>query len=250
MIDSHTHLASCEPPDAELVAEAAQAGVHRLLTIGMDEQSNRQAIAAAREHEAVFAAVGRHPNAAEGFDDAAATDLRELAADPHVRAIGETGLDWYRTGAPPDDQHRAFSAQIALAAETGKPLVIHMRDSIADAYAKLDAEADGVTVVLHCFSGDAAQAAQATERGWVCSFAGNVTYPKAESLREAAREVPDELLLVETDAPYLAPQPLRGKRNRPACVTHTAEVVAEQRGVGYQALEQVVEANATRLFGW
>ncbi len=128
MIDSHAHLGSCEPPDGELVARAGDAGVRRILTVGMDEASNRGAIAAAREYDEVFAAVGRHPNAAAGFDDDAAADLRELAADPHVRAIGETGLDYYRDGAPQGDQLRAFEAQIAIARGTGLPLVIHMRD--------------------------------------------------------------------------------------------------------------------------
>ncbi len=258
MIDSHAHLGSCEPPDEDLVGGAAEAGVHRILTVGMDEASNRAAIAAAREHGAVFAAIGRHPNAAAGFDDDAAADLRELAADPHVRAIGETGLDYYREGAPKGDQLRAFETQIAIARGTGLPIVIHVRDgagvedgaAVADCFELLAAEAEGVEVILHCFSAGPRRAQEAVDRGWYVSFAGNVTYPKSEALREAAALVPDELLLVETDSPYLAPQPVRGKRNEPANVVMTAAVVAEARGADPVAQEAAIEANAARLFRW
>jgi TatD DNase family protein len=258
VIDSHAHLGSCKPPDAELVEEAVAAGVKRILTIGMDEGSNREAIAAARVHEEVFAAVGRHPNAALGFDDGAAEDLRKLAADPLVRAVGETGLDYYRDNAPRGDQLRAFEAQIAIARGAELPLVIHMRDAagpvsgqaVADCFELLAVEAEGVDVILHCFSAGPDRAAEAVKRGWYVSFAGNVTYPKAETLREAAALVPDELLLVETDSPYLAPQPVRGKPNSPAQVVMTAQVVAEARGANPAEQEAAIEANAARLFGW
>jgi TatD DNase family protein len=258
VIDSHTHLGSCKPPDAELVEEARAAGVSRILTVGMDEESNRAAIEAARKFDEVFAAVGRHPNAALGFDDDAAADLRALAVDPMVRAIGETGLDYYRDNAPRGDQLRAFEAQIAIARGAGLPLVIHMRDeagpvggeAVADCFELLAAEADGVDVILHCFSAGPDRAAEAVERGWYVSFAGNVTYPKAETLREAAALVPDDRLLVETDSPYLAPQPVRGKPNSPAQVVMTAAVVAEARGVDPAEQEAAIEANAARLFGW
>jgi TatD DNase family protein len=258
VIDSHAHLGSCKPADSQLVAEARAAGVRRILTIGMDEESNRAAIEAARDYDEVFAAVGRHPNAALGFDDEAAADLRELAADPLVRAVGETGLDYYRDNAPRGDQLRAFEAQIDLARSAELPLVIHMRDeagpvagrAVADCFELLAAEADGVDVILHCFSAGPDRAAEATDRGWYVSFAGNVTYPKAETLREAAAVVPDELLLVETDSPYLAPQPVRGKPNSPANVVMTAAVVAEARGADPAEQEAAIEANAARLFGW
>ena len=258
MIDSHAHLGVCEPDDAELVAEARRIGVERILTIGLDEESNAGAIAAAREHEGVFAAVGRHPNSATGFDHAAADAIEELAADPLVRAIGETGLDFYRDRASEKDQVDAFEAQIAIARRTALPLVIHLRDSggpgagraVADAYELLMTEAEGVDVILHCFSATAERAEQAVERGWYLSFAGNVTYPNSGELREAAALVPDDQLLVETDSPFLAPQPARGKPNVPANVTLTAEAVAEVRGVGYQQLDAAVTANAARLFGW
>lgn len=258
MIDSHAHLGICKPETAELVAEAAQLGVERILTIGLDDVSNADAIRIAGEHEGVFAAVGRHPNSATGFDDAAADAIEELAADPLVRAIGETGLDFYREGAPEGDQVRAFEAQIAIARRRELPLVVHLRDSsgpgagraVADAFELLAAEAEGVAVILHCFSATAERAEEAVARGWHISFAGNVTYPGSDELREAAALVPDELLLVETDSPFLAPQAERGKPNRPANVTLTAEAVAEARGVGYEHLGRLVGANAARLFGW
>lgn len=258
MIDTHAHLGICEPDDGELVAEARRLGVERILTIGLDESSNREAVRIASEHEGVFAAVGRHPNSAAGFDSAAAHAIEEIAADPVVRAIGESGLDFYRAGAPEEDQVRAFEAQIGIARRCELPLVIHMRDSsgpgagraVADTFELLVAEAEGVLVILHCFSATAERAAQAAERGWHISFAGNVTYPNSGELREAAAAVPDDLILVETDSPFLAPQPARGKPNRPVNVTLTAETVAEVRGISYQQLDALVSANASRLFGW
>jgi TatD DNase family protein len=258
VIDSHAHLGSCEPPAAELVAAARRVGVERILTIGLDEESNLEAVRIAHEHPEVFAAVGRHPNSAEGFDDEAAAAIEELAADEAVRAIGETGLDYYRDRASEEAQVRAFEAQIAIARRTGLPLVIHVRDSagpgagraVADCYELLAAEAEGVEVILHCFSATPERAEEAAGRGWHVSFAGNVTYPRAEELREAAALVPDRLLLVETDSPYLAPQPVRGKPNSPANVTHTADVVATARGIGYERLDAIVSGNAARLFGW
>lgn len=258
MVDTHAHLGSCEPPDSELVAAAAAAGVGRILTIGMDEGSNGAAITASDEHPEVFAAVGRHPNAAAGFDDDAAEALRSLAADPLVRAVGETGLDYYRDDAPRADQVHAFEAQIAIARGAGLPLVIHMRDgagasdgdAVADCFELLVAEAEGVEVILHCFSAGPSRAAEAVERGWYVSFAGNVTYPKAEELRAACAVVPDERILVETDSPYLTPQPRRGERNQPANVVMTAATVAEARGADPDEQEAAIEANAARLFGW
>lgn len=256
MIDTHAHIGLCKAPASEIVAAAAEAGVRRILTIGLGDDSNPEVVALARKHEAVFASVGRHPNGAEGFDDASAEAMRELCADPLVRAVGETGLDFYRDTAEPAEQRRAFAAQIQIAREAGLPLILHLRDpegsedAVTEAFATLDHEAEGVEIVLHCFSAGPAWAERAAERGWHCSFAGNVTYPKAGALREAAAIVPDDLLLVETDAPYLAPQPVRGRPNQPANVVATAERVAEVRGVPYTRLESVVEANAARLFGW
>src|SRR6266480_4832050 len=244
MVDTHCHLGLCEAPAAGLVRAARAAGVGRILTVGLDEESNGEALELAERHEEVRACVGRHPNSASGFDDAAAAALEELAADPRVAAIGETGLDYYRDGAPRGDQRRAFEAQVEIAASLGKPLVIHMRDSLDDTFEALRAGADGVTVILHCFSGPPEAVAEAADRGWLCSFAGNLTYPSAAGLREAAGLVPDELVLVETDSPFLAPQPMRGRSNQPANVVHTARVLADVRGLAYEGVEELVEANA------
>jgi TatD DNase family protein len=249
LIDSHTHLHLCEPPNAELVAAAEAAGVRRMLTVGVDGASCRAALAAAEDFPQVYAAIGRHPNAATGFDDADLAELRALAAHGRCLAIGETGLDFYREGAPPADQERAFAAQIALARETGKPLVIHSRAADQQTLAQLDAEADGVSVVLHCFSMPG-RLAECLARGYEISFAGNVTYNSAVELSEAAKRVPEDRLLVETDAPYLTPQAVRKQRNQPAFVAYTLRFLAQLRGVSEQQLGASVERNAARVFGW
>ncbi len=255
MIDSHTHLFLCDGPESEVVAAARAAGVGRMLTVGMDATTNRAAIKAAERHAAVFAAVGRHPNEATGFDEEAVVEIARLGAHEKVRAIGETGLDFYRDNADRDDQRRAFAAQIEIARELDLPLVIHARDpdggseAIDEIFATLDASAAGLAVVLHCFLAPW-RVDDAIERGWHCSFSGIVSFPKADALREAAAKLPDALLLVETDAPYLAPQPMRGKPNQPANVVETARAVASARGVSYAELERTVEANARELFGW
>jgi TatD DNase family protein len=257
VVDTHAHIGLCEDEAGAIVARAEAAGVDRVLTVGLGEDSNPGAIELARTHAAVFACVGRHPNSAAGFDSDAAEELAELARDDAVVAVGETGLDYYRDAAPREDQRRAFQAQIAIARELAKPLVIHMRsgegpddDAVDETLAILAAEAEGVEVILHCFSAPADRVAEAAERGWYCSFAGNLTYPKAEELRGAAALVPDELLLVETDAPFLAPQSRRGKRNEPANVVETAAELARVRGIGEAELEELVEANAERVFKW
>ncbi len=255
MIDSHTHLFLCEGAEAELVAAARAAGVGRMLNVGLGGDTNPVAIAAAERHEEVFAAVGCHPNSAAEFDDALGEEIARLAAHEQVRAIGETGLDYYRDGAAAADQRRAFEAQIAIAREHGLPIVIHARDPDGETTASdevfeiLDAQATGVPVVLHCFLAPW-RVEDAIERGWLCSFSGIVTFPKSDALREAAAKLPDELVLVETDAPYLAPQPVRGRPNEPAHVVSTAEALAAARGVSYEELERTVEANARALFGW
>jgi TatD DNase family protein len=249
VIDSHTHLDLCEPPDAELVAAASAAGVERILTVGIDGASCRAALAAAEAFPQVYAAIGRHPNASKGFDDADLAELQALAAHERCLAIGETGLDFYREGASRADQQRAFAAQITLARETAKPLVIHSRAAEADTLAQLGAEAQGVSVVMHCFSMPD-RLAECLERGYAISFAGNVTYKSAGELSEAAKRVPDERLLVETDAPYLSPQAVRKLRNQPAFVAHTVDFIAELRGVSAEQLGATVESTAASVFGW
>ncbi len=250
MIDSHTHLELCEPPDAELVAAAAEVGVSRIVTVGTDGASCRAALAAAEDFPQVYAAIGRHPNSATGFDDADLAELEALAAHPKCVAIGETGLDYYRDYAPETDQKRAFAAQIALARSVGKPLVIHTRAAEDDTLSMLDELAGGVRVILHCFSmADRIDECLAHDDWWF-SFAGNVTYPKASELRLAAVRVPAERLLVETDAPYLSPQVVRGKPNQPANVVSTARAVAIERRVPYEELDVAIEASAAEVFRW
>ncbi len=249
MIDSHTHLDSCAPDDAELVSAATRAGVNRILTIGQDGATGRAALAAADAFPQVFAAIGHHPNKATGFDDGHLAELQALAAHERCRAIGETGLDFFRDYAPRAEQERAFHAQIQLARDTDKPLVIHTRAAEDDTIATLRSRADGLRVILHCFSMPE-RLDECLAEGWWISFAGNVTYPKNEDLAAAAARVPDDKLLVETDAPYLTPQPMRKERNQPAYVTETAHFVAQQRGQTYTELEAIVERNAATLFQW
>jgi TatD DNase family protein len=220
-----------------------------MATVGMDGQSIERALEAAREHEGVVAIVGRHPHHAEGFDSRGLEEIERAAADPLARAIGETGLDYYRDRAPREDQRRAFEAQLELAERLDLPVVIHTRAAEDDTFAVLAEHAHELTVILHCFSAPD-RLDEAVERGYLCSFAGNVTYKNNQDLQAAARDVPEHLLLVETDSPYLAPMPLRGKPNEPANVQLTAEFVADLRGVGYGELDAMVERNAARVFGW
>jgi TatD DNase family protein len=249
VIDSHTHLHVCKPDDAQLVASATQIGVTKMLTVGTNSVTCRQALEAAERFPQVLAAIGRHPNEAEGFDDADLAELQALAAHPRCVAIGETGLDYFRDYAPHADQLRAFLAQIELARQTGKPLVIHTRAAGDDTIATLREHAGGLDVILHCFT-LAERLDECLEQGWWISFAGNVTYANAPELADACERVPDDRLLVETDAPYLTPQAVRKQRNEPAFVVHTAQFVAERRGIEYGQLEALVERNAERLFGW
>jgi TatD DNase family protein len=241
VIDTHCHLEMCDG--------GLDHGLTRLATVGIDGAAIEQALEFAGAHDEVYAIVGRHPNSAEGFANGDVEPIERAARHPKVVAIGETGLDYYRDYAPHADQQRAFEAQIELARELGKPLVIHTRAAEDDTLATLAGRAAGVTVVMHCFSMPD-RLEECVERGYMCSFAGNVTYPKAAELQDAAARVPDELLLVETDSPFLSPQPVRGKPNLPANVVHTARRLAELRGVDYEELERLVERNAARVFGW
>jgi TatD DNase family protein len=250
VIDSHTHLDSCEPPNAELVAAAEAAGVTRIVTVGTDGASCRAALAAAEDFPQVYAAIGRHPSEATGFDDADYAELEALASHEKCVAIGETGLDYYRDYAPREDQKRAFEAQIELARSTGKPLVIHTRAADDDTLAALDAGAGGLRVILHCFSMASRVRECLAHDQWWFSFAGNSTYPKSQDLRDAAIAIPPHRLLVETDAPYLSPQPFRGKPNQPANVVATAQALAVARRVPYDELEHDIERSAATVFGW
>jgi len=243
MIDTHAHL---DPADAAAVLERARdAGVDRVVAVGTTLAGCAETLALARRFTGVAAALGIHPHEAASDDALHVDELRALLADEHAVAVGETGLDYARDYAPVDAQRRLFDAHIALAAELGLPLVIHSRDADDDTLAALTGFAG--TVVLHCFSSPAMLDA-VLERGYYVSFAGNVTFPNAGALRDAARHVPGARLLVETDSPYLAPQPVRGQRNEPAYVVHTLAAVAEARGEPAAALGAQVDANATAAF--
>jgi TatD DNase family protein len=250
VVDTHCHLDHCEPPDSELVERAREAGLKRLATVGMDGNSIERALAAADEHPEVFAIVGRHPHESAGFDSADLEQIERAAEHPKACVIGETGLDYYRDYAPRDDQRRAFEAQLELAGRLGMPVAIHTRAAEDDTFGLLREHAGRLpAVILHCFSAPD-RVGECVERGYLCSFAGNVTYPKALDLQQAAKQLPAELLLVETDAPFLSPQVVRSRRNEPAFVVHTAHHVAGLRGMSYEELELTVEENAARVFGW
>lgn len=246
MTDSHAHLDACEEPAATLVGRARAAGVTRIVTIGTGIDSCRTAVALTEEHDGVFAALGIEPHRAASPDAGRLDELRELLSHPNAVAVGETGLDSVRQFATPAEQRRLFEAELALAEELGLPVVIHSREAeeeTADALASFTG-----TVILHCFSSPGLMPA-ALERGFYVSFAGNVTYPKARVLREAAAIVPADRILVETDSPYLAPQAVRGRRNEPAHLVHTLAVLAEVRGESPELLADRTHANAAAAFG-
>ena len=246
MIDTHAHLDGCDEPAAFLVERARALGVSRIITVGTGLTSCRAALAIAEAEAGVFAALGIDPHQAGGPDADRVGELTELLEHPRAVAVGETGLDYYHDLAPRDVQRKLFERQLELASSLGLPVVIHTRDADADTAAVLS-DFSGV-VVLHCFSAPNLLAT-ALERGYYVSFAGNVTYPKAAELREAASLVPADRILAETDSPYLSPQPLRGKRNEPANVVHTLAVLAETRGDEIAVLERQIDRNASVAFG-
>jgi TatD DNase family protein len=244
MIDTHAHLERSEAD--EVLARAREAGVDRVLVVATSIEGGREAVELAACHQGVFAVLGIHPHNASGEDARGLAELRELLRMGHAVGVGETGLDYFREYAPHDAQRSLFEGHLAIARELGMPVVIHTRAADKDTLAILD-DFDG-TVVLHCFSSPGLLE-PALERDWYVSFAGNVTYPKATDLREAARRVPADRLLAETDSPYLAPQALRGRRNEPANVMHTLAVLAETREEDVGELEGRIEVNATAAFG-
>ena len=246
MTDTHAHLDACAQPADELVARALEAGVDRIVSVGSGFESCRETLAIAGRHDGVFAALGIHPHQAAEPDATRLDELRELLADERAVAVGETGLDFYRDYAPHDRQRELFERQLELAAELGKTVVVHTRAASEETAAALKAFVG--TVVLHCFSAPELLPV-ALERGYYLSFAGNVTYPKADDLREAARAVPGDRLLAETDSPYLAPQPRRGRPNEPANVVHTVAALAEARGEDPTELAAQLDANASAAFG-
>ncbi|MGH3273675.1 MAG: TatD family hydrolase [Streptosporangiaceae bacterium] len=254
-LDSHCHLDMMGAPVAQVLSQAARSGISRFVTVGTDVPSSAWAADCAAEHDSVVAAVAVHPNgtadaaAGPGGRDGALARIAALAALPRVRAVGETGLDYYRDSAPPRVQQDWFRAHIEIARATGKALMIHDREAHEDVLAILAAVGAPEHVIFHCFSGDAAMARKCAAAGYVLSFAGTLTFANAPGLREAAAVMPPELVLVETDAPYLAPAPNRGKRNAPAQAAHTLRALAAAQGREVADMCGIVSRNAERVFG-
>ena len=253
LVDTHCHLA--EPPLAgatvDVLARARQSGVGWILTVGTTLDDSRANVALARQHPGIRAGVGVHPNEVEALAQDMLGQIEELAADPAVGAIGEVGLDFYRTASSPERQRDAFRGFIRLARRRRLPLAIHCRNAYDELLAVLrEEERDGLAGVIHCASGPPAFIEAAIEMGLHVSFAGNITFPNAQAVRALVPLVPDDRLLIETDAPFLAPQPVRGRPNEPAYLAHTAEFVAQLRGVSLEALGSLTSRNAGRLFGF
>jgi TatD DNase family protein len=259
-LDSHTHLDMMgwggpggTPPGEvripEVMAAARAAGIVRAVTVGTTLESSRWSARCAEEHEGVYAAVAIHPNDIAGVAEAALDEIEALAARPRVVAVGETGLDYYRDHAAPDRQRWWFREHIKIAKRTGQALMIHDRDAHADVLRILEEEGPPPRVVFHCFSGDVPMVKQCAEAGYVMSFAGNVTFTNAQPLRDAAAAVPPDLLLAETDAPFLTPVPNRGRPNAPAQVAYTLRRLAEVQGIDLADLCDTVTATAERTFG-
>jgi TatD DNase family protein len=245
VIDTHAHLDACDDPPAILLSRAREVGVDRVITVGTTIDSCRAALETAAREEGVFAALGVHPHEAGGGEADRIDELRGLLEHERAVAVGETGLDFFRDYAPRAAQLRLFERHLELASELGKPVVIHTRDAEDDVASAL-AGFVGL-VVLHCFSSPRLLPV-ALERRYYVSFAGNVTFPKADDLRAAAAQVPADRLLAETDSPYLAPQPRRGRPNEPANVVHTVAALAAARGENATELATQIDRNATAAF--
>jgi TatD DNase family protein len=250
-LDAHCHLDMIDMAVADTLAQAAAAGITRVVTVGCDVPSARWAADCAGSFPAVYAAVAIHPNetAVAGAKDEALAEIARLAALPQVRAVGETGLDYYRDSAPPEVQRDWFRAHVAVAKQVGKPLMIHDRDAHADVLSILAADGAPDQVIFHCYSGDAELAARCAQAGYLMSFAGTITFGNAHALREAAAVAPAELILAETDAPFLAPVPNRGKSNAPAQVAHTVRAIAAAKQMDVAKVCAVIDANGERVFG-
>ncbi|HEX6844764.1 MAG TPA: TatD family hydrolase [Actinomycetota bacterium] len=246
-VDTHCHLFLMDQEPAVAVEAARAAGVERLICVGVDPESSVRSRELADSFEGVFATAGMHPHDASAYDTAAATTIEELLHDPRVVGVGECGLDYFRMHSPIEDQRRVFAAQVGLSKESGRPLVVHVRDA-GDDVLEIHANERAERVVIHCFSGDAEIARECAARGYWLSFAGNVTYPKNEHLRQAALATPSDRLLVETDSPYLAPQILRGRDNAPQNVLFTLEELARLRDEEPAGLVRYTAENARAAF--
>ncbi|HEV2452125.1 MAG TPA: TatD family hydrolase [Streptosporangiaceae bacterium] len=255
-VDSHCHLDIMKVPVDDVLADAHAVGIRRMVAIGIDLPSSRWAAECAAAHRDIYAAVAVHPNDTEtalkeagGDAGAVLGEIEALAAQPQVKAVGETGLDYYRDWATPAVQREWFRAHIGIAKRTGKALVIHDREAHDDVLRILAEEGPPEKVVFHCFSGDERMARQCAEAGYVMSFAGNLTFTSAQPLRDAAAAAPVDLLLAETDAPFLTPVPHRGKPNSPWMTAFTLRKLAEIKGMDLAGLCAAVSATAQRVFG-
>ncbi|GAC01214.1 putative deoxyribonuclease [Gordonia namibiensis NBRC 108229] len=257
LVDAHTHLAACGGRDADSVRaildHAQGVGVDQVVTVADDMVDARWAVAAAEWDDRVYAAVALHPMHAGDLNDETAAELEQMVRHPRVVAVGETGLDYYWPGksddcASPEVQHETFRWHIDLAKRVGKPLMIHNREADRDLLDILAAEGAPDTVIMHCFSGDRNVARECVDRGYVLSFAGTVSFANAEELRVAAELVPDEQILVETDAPFLTPHPYRGQPNQSYCLPYTARAIAEVRRVSEDEMALLLGANARRVY--
>lgn len=247
LIDCHTHLDHCREDAVELIADAGRAGVRLIIQSGINLESSRYSVQLAEKHPEVLAAIGFHPQEAGLLTDEGLAELQELTAHPRVVAVGETGFDFYHDNWPHDVQRDAFTRQIDLARRAGLPVVVHTREAADVTLAVLAECGEGLTVILHCFSLPD-RLHEVVERGYFLSFAGNVTYKNAVDLQRAVQIVPQEQLLLETDAPWLAPVPKRGRPNRPALVAAVYDFVAELRGVSVSELATQIETNVRRAF--
>jgi TatD DNase family protein len=252
LIDTHVHLDFPELSTdlGAVIQRARDAGVVQMITIGIDEETSRKALQIAHAHSGVFSAVGLHPHEARSLDADSVRRFQDLARDPKVVAVGEIGLDYYRDRQPRETQRRCFRQQLEWAVELRRPVVFHVRDAHADfleIVRDYAASLDGG--ILHCFSGDWTIARRCLDLGFMLSIPGTITFPKSEAQREVVRKAPAERILVETDAPFLAPVPFRGKVNEPSYVVHTARKVAELRGMAPEELALQTTANARRVFG-
>jgi TatD DNase family protein len=247
LVDSHTHLDHCREDAAELVADARASGVGLIVQCGTDLERSRQSVGLAERFPEVVAVVGYHPQEAAALDEAGFAKIEGWTGHPRVVAVGETGFDYYHDTCPHEVQREVFVRHLDLAQRAGLPVVVHTRDAAEDTLKVLDEHALGLTVVLHCFSLPE-RLEELVARGYYVSFAGNVTYDKAVDLQEAAKATPADRLLLETDAPWLAPAPLRGRPNRPGLVAGIYECLAGLRGVTVPELAAQVEANVMRAF--
>jgi len=250
MIDSHAHLElrDFDPDRDDVVARAREAGVDAIVTIGTDLDDCFKAVEIAGKYDAVYAAVGIHPHEVKKIDRQTYDSMRELATRPKVVAYGEIGLDFFRNLSPRDDQIRRFGEQLELAEDLNLPVIIHDREAHRETMSMLSAWKGARRGIIHCFSGDYAMAAKCLDMGFYISIPGTVTFPKADTLRDVVRRVPVESLLVETDAPFLTPEPHRGKRNESAYVKYTAMRVAELKDMPFEEIAGITARNACEIF--